>query len=66
MTGDAVWVICRDYESEGFGDPMVAVRGEDEARALFAMMGRAQGELYALFRVPIYPDVVQQETKKIL
>lgn len=64
MEGDVMWVICRDYGMEGLGEPLVVVNGEDDARATFAMMRKSHSDSFALFKVPLYPDVVQQETER--
>lgn len=63
--GDAIWIISRNYHTEGLGIPIIAFEIEDNARAAFAAMTAAADCALKLFRVPLWPDVVQQQTEEM-
>lgn len=64
VDGNWIWVICRDLHGGGVTPPILATLFEDEARAIFAAMQKGSYERLALFKVPRWPDVVQQETER--
>ena len=63
--GECVWVVCIDYGYNGLSDPVLAVRDEVNARATFAAMQKGGHETLVLFRVPLWPSVVNQATQRV-
>lgn len=50
----SIWVLIKDYGTEGLRDPFMAFEDEDAARQATALIEQAGGVSVKLFRVPLW------------